>query len=161
MQTHNERKSLEIFILALGIKSIYKYKRSVIRKNKRSSGAPVGLLLVVSLGAGVLLFWPPFSEKLMKSLFNKLRLKMTTNNVVIVHVHKQVYLLIGRHFSCSDNFSLSIQLHVVAQVKSSSQLNQSFAQLSRSGAASTIGATMITELAILVLYVEINSMNLS
>ena len=78
MQTHNERKSLEIFILALGIKSIYKYKRSVIRKNKRSSGAPVGLLLVVSLGTGVLLFWPPFSEKLMKSLLNTLRQKMTT-----------------------------------------------------------------------------------
>ena len=50
---------------------------------------------------------------------------------------------------------------MVAQVKSSSQLNQSFAQLSRSGAASTIGATMITELAILVLYFEINSMNFS
>ena len=50
-------------------------------------------------------------------------------------------------------------MHVVAQVKSSSQLNQSFAQPSRSGAASTIGATMITELAILVLYFEINTMN--
>ena len=84
---------------------------------------------------------------------------MLPNNVVIVHVHKQVYLLIGRHFSCSDNFSLSIHVHVVAQVKSSSQLNQSFSQLSRSGAASTIGATMITEFAILVLYFEINSMN--
>ena len=98
MQTHNERKSLEIFILALGIKSIYKYKRSVIRKNKRSSGAPVGLLLVVSVGTGVLLFWPPFSEKLMKSLFNKLRLKMTTI------IRKQKFTKLNHDYTFSSYF---------------------------------------------------------
>ena len=65
---------------------------------------------------------------------------------------QKVFLPIGRHSSCSGNFSLSIHfdmLHVAAQVKSSSHLNQSITQLSQSGAPCTITAKMFTEFKIL------------
>ena len=66
---------------------------------------------------------------------------------------QKVFLPIGRHSSCSGNFSLSIQgdmlLHAATQVKSSSHLNQSLTQLSQSGAPCTITAKMITEFKIL------------
>ena len=70
---------------------------------------------------------------------------------------QKVFLPIGWHSSCSDNFSFSIillhcgdiLLHVVAQVKSSSHPNQSFKQLSQSTAPCTITAKIITEFKIL------------
>ena len=86
-----------------------------------------------------------------KTKTNIRKIRSCCHNVDKVDSQK-VFLPIGRHSSCSGNFSLSIHfdmLHVAAQVKSSSPLNQSITQLSQSGAPCTITAKMFTEFKIL------------